>query len=265
MLVTAVDEAYLRSEGRYLIQSCQRYAPEQHFHLHLVNADPAIDDEIRSWHGRISIEHARVPYDEARWKGLMCCARTQPLLQVLRGRREPTIYLDSDILLRGPLDDLFARLARCDLMVLHRPQVATRGALGSEHAGKFNSGVIAVRPTDAGLRFAERYAARVAARIASGEPLDHRDGGVYTAVDQEALYLTWEAMRDEIRFEPLESRFNDSRFGADSPIWHGKGTARRRLAYRSEKARYQNRLARLALAGGAAIQAGARRLLREAE
>jgi hypothetical protein len=164
------------------------------------------------------------------------------MLHVLEEYREPALYLDSDILVRGGLDEVFGSLDYCDLIVLHRPQLEHVGIAGTPHASKFNSGVIAVTSREAGVRFARRYRDLLDAFIGVGAPaLEYKeDYGVNVALDQELLYVTYLEMRNALSFSPLPVRFNDSRFRLASAIWHGKGAARRHPAYVIERLRYRH-------------------------
>lgn len=239
MLLTAVDDRYL-DEAAFLIRSCARHMPQQRFYLHLINSSERRVAPMRAVHPRLIVEHVERPYVPEQWRSLMCCARTVPLLHVLREYREPTVYLDSDILVVRPLDELFALLETCDLSVRLRPQVVVAGAGGTLDAGKFNSGVIAVRPSAVGLEFAAEYDRRVRAWIEAGRPAGYVDPqcGVFTAVDQEFLYLVYEEFKRRLAFVPLPNAFNDSRLRPSSALWHGKGIARHHPRYVLEKLSY---------------------------
>lgn len=243
MILTAVDDNFL-TEAVLLIKSCARHVPEEPFYLFLVNSTRERIAALRSCHPRLIVEHVLWPYDPERWRGLMCCARSVPIRHVLETYREPTLYLDSDILVMGPLDDLFGRLKSFDLLVKYRPEVDVLGAGGTRKAGKFNSGVIAVRPSEPGLQFAGEYDRRLREWIEAGKPLCHFDEerGVSTCVDQEFLYVIYEEFGDRLKFQPLPDRFNDATFQSDSVIWHGKGSARRHPEYVLAKLSYGNRL-----------------------
>ncbi|MBX2857964.1 MAG: hypothetical protein KTR17_04815 [Cellvibrionaceae bacterium] len=238
MIVTAVDYTYLRREGTYLIKSCWKHAPEQRFYLYLVNAPKEIDAELNQWHGNIIVEHREYPVSPETWKGVMCCARTIPLQHVLHKYREPTIYLDSDVIVKRPLTQLFSLLEQHDLAVLLREQSRIVGPLGTEHAYKFNSGVIGIKPSPYGLEFVQRYCDFIQTKIKAGAAIDHTDQGVYTALDQEYLYVLYQEMSDRIKFQALSETFNDSEFKPGSVVWHGKGNTRSQYVYKREKADY---------------------------
>lgn len=232
MLLTAVDDRFL-DEASFLIRSCARHAPQQRFYLLLVNSNEQRVKQLRTCHAGLIVEHAQWEYDPQRWRGLMCSARSIPLVHVLETYGEPTLYLDSDTILRRPLDYLWKLLEEYDLLVDYRPQVKVRGAGGTLHGGTFNSGVIATRPNENTLAFFREYDRTIRAWIATGKPLCHFDeaAGVSTCIDQEFLYTVYEQFRDRLRFQPLPKKFNDPRLRADSVIWHGKGTARERPRY----------------------------------
>lgn len=243
MLLTAsAYDKYFFDETQYLIKSCAKFEPNQKFYLFLINAAKSVDKEIKKWHPNIIIEHAEFKYDPKKWRGLMCSARTIPLEKALTTYKEPIVYLDSDIILRGSLTALFDQLKVYDLIVRSRPNLKTKGAAGTEHAGKFNSGVIAISPSDMGLNFIKEYNKRVRNHIKSRKPIDFIDNGIYTAIDQEYLYLVYLDMKSDLRFRHLDIKFNDPYFNDESPVWHGKGVARTALKYKREKSRYESKL-----------------------
>lgn len=241
MLLTACDEAYLQ-EAKLLIRSCARHEPEYPFFLFLVNADSVSDSTIRSWHPRIEIERATWSNDPGSWRGTMCCARSIPIRRVLEEYNEPAIYLDSDVLVRGSLENLKEILERVDLTVKHRPAEDLKGPAGTSFAAQFNSGVIGLRPSPSGILFAQLFDERIKEHLRGGKLLSlyHPELRVEALLDQELLYTSYLELKDELSFEGLPARFNDSKFAESSIIWHGKGTARFHPLYRVEKARYRN-------------------------
>lgn len=243
MIVTAVDDNYL-SEAILLIKSCARYAPKQGFYLFLVNSSEQRVAELRACHPNIIIEHVQWPYDAKRWRGLMCCARSIPILNVLETYKEPTLYLDSDMLVMGPLDELFALQETYDLLIRYHPQAEQLGPAGTLDSAKFNSGVIAIHPTEVTLEFIRAYNRRMREWIDASKPIyewreEHK---VYTYIDQEFLFLAYKQLKDKLSFRPLPDKFNDAKFKPDSVIWHGKGTARKKPHYVRAKLAYGNRL-----------------------
>jgi hypothetical protein len=241
MLVTACDDKYL-SEARALIKSCAKHEPGQHFYLFLVNSHSIPDATIETWHPHIIIERVAWPYHATPRRGMMHCVRAIPIQKVLEEYREPTVYLDSDTLLRGRLTEVFDALKACDLMVQFRPTLEHIGVAGTPHASRFNSGVIALRPSIGGLSFAREYHRALREFIDSGKPIViHReDYGVSVYADQELLYVTYLNMQADVVFKPLPAKFNDAKFDSVSIIWHGKGSAREHPQFIIEKFRYSN-------------------------
>ncbi|MCA9982354.1 MAG: hypothetical protein KDD89_16025, partial [Anaerolineales bacterium] len=80
MIVTACDSRYL-GEARYLLRSCARHAPDQRLYLFLVN-DQTPDSVIWGWNKNTLIERVTWDYEPARWRALMCCARSIPVASV---------------------------------------------------------------------------------------------------------------------------------------------------------------------------------------
>ena len=155
------------------------------------------------------------------------------------------------MILKQPLTELFSLLKHYDLSVLTREDSRILGPLGTEHAYKFNSGVIGLRPSAVGLEFVTRYCDDIQQRIASGQSIDQTHKGVYTALDQEYLYILYKEMASRLQFIPLDPAFNDSDFKPDSVVWHGKGHTRRQLEYKIEKAHYDEDRSRYLYYSGA--------------
>ena len=242
MILTAVDDNFL-SEASFLIKSCARYAPQQRFYLFLVNSCEERIAKLRTCHPNLVVEHVQWPYDVERWRGLMCSARSIPMIHVLETYKEPTIYLDSDTLVMAPLDELFAELRTNDLLIKYRPELEQLGPAGTLNSAKFNSGVIAVRPADVTLQFMREYDRLLREWIDAGKPIYQwrQEHKVNTYIDQEFLYLVYEQFKDRLKFKPLPDKFNDSGFRPSSVIWHGKGTARKNPDYVKAKLSYDNR------------------------
>lgn len=241
MILTAVDDNFL-SEAAYLIKSCARHAPEQSFYLFLVNSSEERITEVHKLHPNLIVEHVQWTYDHERWRGLMCSARSIPIIHVLETYKEPTLYLDSDILVMAPLDELFAELQTCDLLIKYQPEIEQLGPAGTLNSAKFNSGVIAIRPTEVTLQFTREYDRLLREWIDAGKPIyqwreEHK---VNTYIDQEFLYMVYDELKEQLKFKPLPDKFNDARFKPDSVIWHGKGVARKRLPYVLGKLSYDN-------------------------
>jgi hypothetical protein len=115
------------------------------------------------------------------------------------------------------------------------------GPAGTPFASKFNAGVIGLRSSSLGLRFAQLFDDNIREYIRGGKPLSvfHPDVQLEAGLDQELLYTTYLELKDKLLFESLPVGFNDSQFYQNSTIWHGKGTARHHPLYRVEKARFQ--------------------------
>lgn len=243
MLLTACDDKYL-SEAEILIKSCAMHEPNQRFYFFLISSNCSLKSRIKSWHPDIVIECVQWPYNVPPRPGMLYCIRSIPLQSVLEKYREPTIYLDSDTILREPLFEIFEDLQTYDLLVKKRPELEHTGAAGTPYGSTFNSGVIAIRPSDAGIRFAKHYNRILETYIASGKPLIRyqEDIRIRFVVDQELLYVVYHELKDQLLYKPLPNKFNDAKFSPDSIIWHGKGTARENSYYVKEKLRYGNPL-----------------------
>ena len=138
----------------------------------------------------------------------------------------PALWLDADTIVRRPLDDLARMVESADLTILHRPNTFKRGPLGSYHACTFNTGVVGVNATDAGMDYLDRW--QEVCEMSKPAPL----------LDQEAAYLAYRNLRSRVRMCELPGAFNDARFSPASSIWHGKGSSRRHILFKLESARY---------------------------
>ena len=238
MIITACDKNYL-SEAEVLIKSCARQEPNQRFYLYLVEGTPDQVLIVKSWHPNIIVERVSWPYQELR-SGMINCVRSMVLEKVLETYSEPTLYLDSDMIVRSGLAELFSLLEIYDLTVLFRPQLEHIGVAGTPYANKFNSGVIGIRPSPVGKYFARMYNEALKSFINSGNPIVRfsDEYGINVWADQEFLYVTYKELKDKLQFKSLPSKFNDSKFNNNSIIWHGKGTARNHPSFVIEKKRY---------------------------
>lgn len=244
MIISVVDDTMI-PEVKSLIASCAVHAPDQPFHLFLVNPDAYSRrvGELYRLHPNISINQGIWPSDKASWHGLMCCAKAAPILYCLEEYKEPILYLDADTIVRGPLDEIWDTLKICDLMIKYRPELNHIGPAGTPLASKFNGGVIAIAPSTAGIEFANKYYQRITEWIKADKPTKIwiPEGKVFAYIDQELLYLIH--LETGTSFFSLPHKFNDAKFLPSSIIWHGKGTARNNAKYRRERLRYTNKLA----------------------
>jgi lipopolysaccharide biosynthesis glycosyltransferase len=241
MILTTADINYI-PKVKTLILSCARNAPDHPFYLFLVNVDRSKDNEIKSWHSNIVIEHVFWDYRPSRWRGMLSSARSILLYNSLKMHKDNVLYLDSDIIVRRPLVELFAILSDYDLTIKYRPELNHLGPSGTMFASKFNAGVIGIRYSENGLAFAKKYNKYLWNYINSGDELiiDLPHEKINTYIDQEMLYITYLEFKNRINFLPLPVGFNDSKFLPQSTIWHGKGTAYNHPIFTVERKRYQS-------------------------
>lgn len=241
MILATADTNYL-PKVKTLILSCARHASDNLFFLFLINVDESKDSEIKSWHSNIVIEHVFWDNQPTRWRGMLCSARSIPLYNSLKVYKENILYLDADIIVRRPLDDLFAILLDYDLTIKYRPELKHLGAVGTMFANTFNSGVIGIRYSDFSLEFAKRYNENLWNYINSGGELQLilPQEKIVNYADQEMLYITYLEFKNRINFFPLPGGFNESKFLPQSTIWHGKGTAYNHPIIAVERKRHQS-------------------------
>lgn len=242
MIVTACDKNYL-SEAEILIKSCARHAPDQKLYLYLVEGTSEHASLVQTWHPNVIVECAEWPYNGIK-PGMMYCLRSIPLKSVLEEYGEPTIYFDSDIILRSSLGGFFEILKGCDAMVRYHPDLNYVGAAGTPHGATFNNGVIALNASAGGIRLAQEYDQTLKEYLASGKALTtyNSELNMKFVIDQELLYVTFERIKNSVVFEPLPMIYNDARFSYNSVVWHGKGAARKHPTFVIEQKRYRSEL-----------------------
>jgi len=235
IIVTICDEKYFFSEGQYLLKSLYIHNTKLMIVLVIVNAGKKTIDFIKNKHKNVLIEEKRINNEYYSFKDLMCCYRMLVLDELMQKYDDSILYLDSDVVIRGNLDKLANIIDSYDLSVLFRPQVSVLGALGTYYAGRFNSGVIGLRKCNVIKEFLTKYHLCLTNLIINKSPLSNTFKNIYTAVDQEYLYILYLEYKEKINFYSLDSIYNDSKLSLHSIIWHGKGTNKELLIYLLEK------------------------------
>lgn len=148
---------------------CSRIRPV--FHLHIVDPDRWIAEEIAAL--RKEVPALPVAWSESPapdgsraapefFRTFAACSRLIALPAVLRRYRHPVLVLDIDSLVTGPLDTVLAANAHADAVVTPRDPQDHRAWL------RFVPVPLLVRPTEAGIAFAELLARYVAHYVESG-------------------------------------------------------------------------------------------------
>lgn len=192
---TSANLAYL-DRARVLGESLRRHQPGWRFTLCLTDALPegfTLDLAAEPFDDVVRLEELDIP-EPRRWAFghdivELSTAVKGPMLCRLLGTGAKVVYLDPDIALFAPLDDLPGLLDRHDLLVTpHMLAPEDRGPPGPINEfntlrhGVFNLGFLAVRPSPDGLRFAQWWRDRL---------LDHclDDAGNHPFTDQEWVDL----------------------------------------------------------------------------
>lgn len=127
---------------------------------------------------------------------------------------ESVLWLDADTIVRDSLYDI---VNGADLSFMYRPKL--------EDKFKTNSGVVFIRNNEGTRRMVSIWHALVI------------ENPIYMA-DQLYLWKAYNYMKDEIRFSPLDTKYNDCHFNDKSIIWHGKGSSRLKKKWKKEVDRY---------------------------
>ncbi len=229
MVVTsACDHGYFRKYARPLAISLDRNAPGHDLHLHLFNPEPDFDTELAHLKScldntRLTVSREAMPGADALYFSNMRFAR---LHQIMAACGRDLFSLDTDSLIRGPLDDLGSAVGDADLAFILRPEKAEIG-----HKILATSIYFTASPA------ARDFLAHVAGYILSCV----RDKRLAWYLDQSVLYLVYRMMtRDGATLEtaPLPTEYADSAFTADSAVWAAKGDRKTEPVFLAEAAKF---------------------------
>lgn len=234
MFLFVCDESdYLLNETRWAITSLARHEPAHRVRLVLFDSTGRHDAQLRRWHPRLEITHfvPDMPVDRSK-PGYFFSYKALIFEAALQATDEDMIFLDGDIIVRGPLSPIFETMGRADMAIRYRPSLDLEGPMGSSGAARFNAGVIALRNSER-TRALMGEVRRLIVSHLEQDGDTQSDGPAITGIDQEALWIAYEHDRDRIALHPLDDSYNDSYFWPDSVIWHAKGKARRHHMYRA--------------------------------
>ncbi len=228
VVASACDHGYFRKYGRALALSLDANAPGHDMHLHLFNPGPGFDDELANLtscldHTTLTVSFEERPDADPVYFSNMRFVR---LHQIMESCGRDLFCLDTDSLIRGPLDGLTEATAAADLAVTLRPDKAEIGH-------KVLATSIFFRATPGG----REYLARVAGYILSST----LNGRLAWYLDQCVLYLVQRMMQQAgngFAVAPLPTGFADNGFAADSAVWAAKGERKTEAAFIAEAARF---------------------------
>lgn len=124
------------------------------------------------------------------------------LYRISKSVKGHLIWMDSDCLVRKPLDRFFDRAKKFDLLITQRRQ--------QKGHSRFLASIFSVRLSDRGRGF-----------LALANQLGKKEMNLIWYVDQLCLWLS-ACKTQNIKIGRLTREFNDSTFNDLSPIWHLK-------------------------------------------
>lgn len=228
VVTSACDHGYFRTYGRTLALSLDRNAPGHDLHLHVFNPEAGFDGELDDLRSRLdntvlTVSREVMPGADPIYFSNMRFVR---LHQIMAACGRDLFSLDTDSLVRGPLDGLIAAAGAADAAVTLRPDKAEIGH-------KMLATSIVFRNTPGG----REYLARIAGYILSSV----RDGRLVWYLDQCVLYLVSRMMEQsdaDFTVAPLSQSYADSTFAADAAVWAAKGERKTEAVFAAEAARY---------------------------
>ncbi len=227
VVMTSCDPVYFRQFGKALALSVGHYAPGVDFHLHVINPDPPLDDEIRDLRGRMGETSFTVSTETAPGAGTLYypVVRFIRLGQILEATGREFLHLDADSLVRGPLASLAAIDAGADLSIPSRFE---------DHVLKYKVLIssLFVRPSAPAIRFMRRFGTFLANCIV--------DGDLVWCLDQTAFYITYRMMQfdgETVSLQPMPQALCDHDLDEGSDVWAAKGDLKENPAYERECAR----------------------------
>ncbi|XNS81289.1 hypothetical protein AB6D09_006645 [Vibrio cyclitrophicus] len=226
MFVTVSDESnYLVNVTYYMIKSFFFHMPNEKLCVTIVNGNGIYDELISSLNENIIIRH--VDSDIKINQGGYFSFMALPLEYLLNNYDEPLIYLDGDMIIKSDLGELNDLTHDYDILVRYRPLLDFTGPLGTKYGARTNSGVLVLANNSITKRFVSDFRNEIIEYIESGIPCKStNESGSLTGIDQELLWLLISRYQKEIKFFPLNDKFNDSYFYNSSYIWHAKGVHR---------------------------------------
>jgi len=234
-LFTCNEGPYLLEETRWAIKSLARHEPSTPVRLILFDSNGRYDANIRRWHPMVEIEHFRPKEKiDPSSPGYFFSYKALIFEHALSSTDRDIIFLDGDIVVRGSLSRIFDDMKDADFSLRYRPSVNATGPMGSDGAARFNSGVVALRNNKRTLSYLKRVRALLVQHLDKAGATQS-DGVAITGIDQEAMWIAYTELSDDLHLHPLSDAFNDSYFLPTSKIWHAKGNARQHQMYKIAK------------------------------
>lgn len=235
MILFACDEGkYLLNETCWAIRSLDQVMPEEKVLLILIDGTDQYLSKIKSWHRNIEVVNYKPNFAiSIKDPGFFFSFKALVLADAMMIAKEPVLFLDGDIIVRKPLNEIFSILEKYHITARYRPFLDTVGPMGSPHSAKINSGVLGLSYNELTLDFLVALRKRIEDFLVAGgaAAVVNEKGQPTTGIDQEAFWLEYLSWAKQLRFWPLADSFNDSYFRQESEIWHAKGVRRQHAIY----------------------------------
>ena len=205
-----------------LVMSLHEHAPDERVVANLLDFEK-LPTDLCYINPNVSIHYRDAGTDKISKKditGFMWCYRSIVMRDMLKNHDEPILYLDTDILVRGSLDQFWEDIKPNSIKVMKRNT--------KEDISKFQAGVFAVGSSEETRAMMEHYNKVV-------------QGNIYPFAEQEHLYKSWIKFKDIVTQVQLDECYNDWHFDSKSTIWHCKGKHFKEKRYQDE---YQGYLSR---------------------
>lgn len=192
-------------------------APVEWVYAYLVDFDE--EPDLRAINARCRAKMRSLGLDKPEdTPGIMSCFRSTIVLDAMQ-EFDAVAYLDSDIVVRGSLDELWDEVDRRNLKVMHRPEEPDNAC--------FQAGIFVIGSGPETIEMMEDYD-----NIIQRENVFLRE--------QEELYLSYKR-HPKVELVPLDRKFNDWRFRPESKIWHCKARHFNSKVFQGEYQRWLRR------------------------
>lgn len=224
IIVTGVnDNPRYMDHMRVLLMSLKTNAPEERVNVTLINCPKAYHEELRRINGNIEIRIFDLPNCGAIARIIK---KHMSVLECMF-RYDKVMWLDNDIIVRKPLDELWEGVDKNTLKIWKKKHKADKY--------KMQAGVYVAGNGKALQKWIREVIRREGKFLDS--PGVHSDGygSPHWMVSQELLY---HCLNDEIKYVKLPRIYNDQKFKEESVIWHCKGSHFEEPAFQKEYKKY---------------------------
>ena len=220
VLLAACNELYYWEFARTFLRSIEALGAPERFHLHLCEPSEKALADVEAMASSLANVDLTWTWDDGKTAlqpayPTIYYAAVRFLLapMIIEATRSTVLCLDIDGIARRPISQALEVISKDeDIRLIKRP--------GEKSVRRVLASALAIRPTEAGMRFAGRLGRAIAA-IFSMRPRYH--------VDQITIVRTVEAMeaRGEITAVQMPLAFADHEFAEDSVIWTAKSWQRK--------------------------------------